>query len=313
MNSPPFAQALLDAPVFRSIAEAYTNLPRLQQRFADYVLRRPFDVATGSIEEVALAADVSVATANRFASLVGYEGYPSFRADLLKVFKTVIEPVERLRNFKPGARLSDTIGAVLAQSTSNLSITQDMLDAGQCDRMIQAVSSAERVYVVGFGSSSLLAQSASYLFDPYCANVHVIGGMGGAEQAVRRLSQLSSRDFVFGISFPRYSADTVRLLDFARQQGAIVAALTDSPLSPLVNLVDCVLYARADNGPQFNSNVAGLALLEGIAAALAQGRGQDDAVRKARDLTEQLMPYFYLSRTDASSMKKATTKKRGKK
>lgn len=308
MDQPTFPIALFDAPAIQRVAGMYAALPRSQQRIADYVLRHAFDVATASIEELAQAAEVSIATANRFARALGYSSYPDFRADLLQVFKTALEPVEKLRDIKPGTRLHDTLLAVIAQSVDNLQATRSLSNADAHEHFVLALRQSERVYIVGFGSSAFLASSAAYHLGLYCPNVHSIGGEGGAEQAVRRMNQLTAQDLVFGISFPRYSADTVRLLHFAQQRGAVVAALTDAPTSPLVQLAQHVLYAKANSALLSSSNVAALTVLEALGAMLAQG--QSNALAQARDLAEQLMPYFYFGRADAQRITPAASSKR---
>src|SRR6218665_1794109 len=108
MDQPTFPIALFDAPAIQRVAGMYAALPRSQQRIADYVLRHACDGARSSSEERAEAAEVSIATANRFARALGYSSYPAFRADLLQVFKTAFEPLQKLPHTKPPTPLHDT-------------------------------------------------------------------------------------------------------------------------------------------------------------------------------------------------------------
>ncbi|MCW8174370.1 MurR/RpiR family transcriptional regulator [Verminephrobacter aporrectodeae] len=305
---PPASTTMFETPAMQRIIRLYPSLSRAQQRIADHVLHHVFDVATASIEELAQATGVSVATANRFARTIGHEGYPEFRADLLQTFKAALEPVEKLRARQTGALAHDTLATVMAQSADNLEATARMLSAHTCEQLVRALRQAERVYIVGFGGSAFLASSALHHLDPHCRNAHLIGGEGGGEQAVRRMNKLRAKDLVLGISFPRYSADTVRLIDFAQQRGALVAALTDGPASPLVGFAQHVLYVKADSTLLSHSNVAALAVIEGLGVALAQEH--PDALAQARDLTGQLMPYLYFERATAPRARSAARAKR---
>ena len=83
--------------VAQRIAREMPRLTRSHRQVADFVLTRPLQVATLPIDELAEAAGVSVATANRFARALGYEGYANFRAELVRGFEPLIAPVEQLR------------------------------------------------------------------------------------------------------------------------------------------------------------------------------------------------------------------------
>ena len=83
--------------VAQRIAQALPRLTRSHRQVADYVLEHPLQVATLPIDELATAAGVSVATANRFARALDFDGYATFRAELVRGFESLVAPVERLR------------------------------------------------------------------------------------------------------------------------------------------------------------------------------------------------------------------------
>ncbi|MHA7164601.1 MurR/RpiR family transcriptional regulator, partial [Burkholderia pseudomallei] len=61
----------------------------------EYVLANPFRAATMRIDELANAVDASIATANRFARALGFDGYPALRAALvLFPFRSRAHPAE---------------------------------------------------------------------------------------------------------------------------------------------------------------------------------------------------------------------------
>src|SRR5258708_8203762 len=83
--------------IMARIATAYPGLSRAHRKAADFVLKHPFQAATMMIEELARAAGISVATANRFARALGIDGYPAFRAELVDTFSATLAPAEKLR------------------------------------------------------------------------------------------------------------------------------------------------------------------------------------------------------------------------
>ncbi|HBD34953.1 MAG TPA: MurR/RpiR family transcriptional regulator, partial [Cupriavidus sp.] len=82
-------------PISERIARALPTLTPAHQRMAQYVLENPFRAATMRIDEFATAVDVSVATANRFARALGFEGYPQFRTELVRGFEATLAPKPR--------------------------------------------------------------------------------------------------------------------------------------------------------------------------------------------------------------------------
>ena len=75
------------------IARVLPNLTRSHRKMADYVLAHPFQAATMAIDEMAAALGTSVATANRFARALEFDGYPQFRAALVLGFESALSPV----------------------------------------------------------------------------------------------------------------------------------------------------------------------------------------------------------------------------
>ncbi|WP_371919166.1 MurR/RpiR family transcriptional regulator, partial [Pseudomonas sp. GW460-R15] len=73
--------------VAQRIAQALPRLTRSHRQVADFVLGHPLQVATLPIDELAAAAGVSVATANRFARALDFDGYAAFRAELVRGFE----------------------------------------------------------------------------------------------------------------------------------------------------------------------------------------------------------------------------------
>jgi DNA-binding MurR/RpiR family transcriptional regulator len=73
--------------VAQAVGKLYPQLSKSHRKTADYVLGNPFRAATMTIDELSEAAGISVATANRFAHALGFDGYASFRAALVSILR----------------------------------------------------------------------------------------------------------------------------------------------------------------------------------------------------------------------------------
>ena len=137
------------------IGRVLPTLTRSHRLMADYVLAHPLQAATMPIDELAATLGVSVATANRFARALEFEGYPQFRAALVLGFEATLAPVEKLRSqLESPATAADVFASALKESERNLSLTRQALDAHSCEQAVDAILKAQRIYIIGFGAGS---------------------------------------------------------------------------------------------------------------------------------------------------------------
>ncbi|HWP12706.1 MAG TPA: MurR/RpiR family transcriptional regulator [Ramlibacter sp.] len=274
------------------IARALPALTRAHRHIADYVLAHPLQAATMPIDELAATVGVSVATANRFARALEFDGYPQFRAALVLGFETTLAPVEKLRSKLEGsATVSDVLSTTLAGIQRNIASTRQALDPHTCERAVDAILKAQRICVVGFGSSSWLAGLLQRSLDPYCENVQLLATIEGSSFGAKALTRLQPRDLLIAIAFPRYLADTVLLARHAREGGVPVLALTDRVTSPLARLGTVSLYAHTDSQYFANSDASVLALIEALCGAVAhRAKG---SLKAATQVAESVLPWLH--------------------
>jgi DNA-binding MurR/RpiR family transcriptional regulator len=274
------------------IARVLPALTRSHRQIADYVLAHPLQAATMPIDELAATAGVSVATANRFARALEFDGYPQFRAALVLGFETTLAPVEKLRSkLERSATVADVFATAFADIQRNIELTRQWLDPQACERAVEAILRARRVRVVGYGSSSWLGGLLQRSLDPYCENVQLLASVESASFAAKALSRLDSGDLVIAIAFPRYLADTVLLARLARDAGVPVLALTDRVASPLAPLGSVTLYAATDSHYFANSEATVLALIEALCSAVAhRAKG---SLKAATQLAESVLPWLH--------------------
>jgi DNA-binding MurR/RpiR family transcriptional regulator len=295
------------------IARVLPTLTRSHRQMADYVLAHPLQAATMPIDELAATVGVSVATANRFARALKFEGYPQFRAALVLGFETTLAPVEKLRStLEHPTTVADVFATALAQNQRNIDLTRQALDVHSCEQAVSAILAAQRIYIIGFGSSSWLGGLLQHFLDPYCNNVQLLAGMEGPSYGARVLTRLRPTDLLIAIAYPRYVADTVLLARRARAAGVPVLALTDRVTSPLAPLATVALYAHTESRYFASSDASALALIEALCSAVAhRTRG---SLKAAAQLAESVLPWLHgdrlpLSHAAAPASRKALASK----
>jgi DNA-binding MurR/RpiR family transcriptional regulator len=274
------------------IARVLPALTRSHRQIADYVVAHPLQTATMPIDELAATVGVSVATANRFARALEFDGYPQFRAALVLGFETTLAPVEKLRSkLERSATVPDVFATALAGIQRNIASTRQALDARSCEQAVDAILKAQRIYVVGFGSSSWLGGLLQRSLDPYCDNVQLLASIESSSFGARVLTRLRPTDLLVAIAYPRYFADTVLLARRAREAGVPVLALTDRVTSPLAPLGTVSLYAHTDSQYFASSDASALALIEALCSAVAhRAKG---SLKAATQLAESVLPWLH--------------------
>ncbi|MDN6883387.1 MurR/RpiR family transcriptional regulator [Variovorax sp. CAN2819] len=278
--------------VAQRIAQALPRLSRSHRQVADYVLEHPLQVATLPIDELAAVVGVSVATANRFARALDFDGYATFRAELVRGFEPLVAPVERLRgNLERPTTVAEVFATALDESRRNIDATRQTLDYAACEAAVERIGKARSVYIGGFGASAWLAGLLQHGLDGSCSDVRMLSSVSGVTHAARTLMHAGPQDVFIGLTFPRYLTDTISLAQIARGQGCAVIALTDRPSSPLAPLADVALFCQTETSYRPNCETSVLALIEALTSAVSLRA--PDPVQSAGRILHAVRPWLH--------------------
>jgi DNA-binding MurR/RpiR family transcriptional regulator len=274
------------------IAKAMPSLTPAHRRMAGYVLAHSFRAATMTIDELAEATEVSVATTNRFARTLGFAGFPAFRAELVRGYESALAPVEKLRNeLTRNSTCAEIMAASLQDNQNNLETIRASLSEETCEQVVNAILNAKRVLVSGFGNSGYLAGMLAHGLELYCNHIQSLADIGGASHCARALFKLQSQDALIVISFPRYVKDIIIVAGKARERGARIITLTDSPTSPLAALGDINIYIPSSSRFNATSDSTVHAMIEALCVAVAHRA--KNSVKSAASMTEFVLPWLH--------------------
>lgn len=300
-----FAASALGQALRRALADGSAS----HKSIADYLLRHPMRATALGVEELAAACQVSTATISRFARDVGFSNFAAMRADLATTLQAAIQPVDKLRNnIERRSGAGSPALESLGYAEANIGATSQGIDDARMAKVVARLGKAACVYVMGFGLSSHLAGLLALHLQPFCRHVVEVAGQGGTEVAAGHLANITDKDMLVVISFPRYALDVIRLAKFARSRAACILSITDSPASPLAELGDFVLYAQSAHPILPSSSTAAVALIEALTVSLMVSDKAN--VDKAARLTEAIAAYLY---GDAPEPTRSTKPTRSKK
>nr|AHF25181.1 RpiR family transcriptional regulator [uncultured bacterium Contig87] len=267
------------------------RLSKSHRRIADYIMANYDKAVFMTAARLGESVGVSESTVVRFASALGYEGYPQLQRSLQELVSHRLTANQRFEKTS-GIDPRDVLSTVLKSDMQNLHSTLENLDPAVFDDVVSRLLSARTIYVIGLRSAAPLAQFLvnylRYMFD----NVRLLSG--GAADGPEELVQLRGEDVLIGISFPRYSARTLEVMRFARHCGAGVVAITDGPMSPLCEWADAALTARTDMASFVDSLAAPLSVINALLVSLGLRRREalSDHFRRLEDVWETYRVYL---------------------
>ena len=245
------------------------RLSKGHRKIAQYIVEHYDKAVFMTASRLGESVGVSESTVVRFASAMGYEGYPQLQRSLQELVShrlTANQRFEMSTEIDPHAALP----FVLKSDMQNLRATLEHMDEDVFEDVVKRLLSAKSIYVMGLRSAAPLAQFMGYYLNYIFDNVHLVSS--GATDVFEEISKLKENDVLVGISFPRYSTRTLEAMRFAKRCGAQVVAITDGPMSPLADMADATLTARTDMASFVDSLAAPLSLINALLVALGLHR-----------------------------------------
>ncbi len=242
-----------------------------QRLIAGYVLEHYEKAAYMTASRLGSLVGVSESTVVRFASELGFDGYPEFQRALQELIRNMLTSVQRIEVTNNLIGDGDVLEKVLMSDAEKIKRTLECVDRASFADAIQKIVNAKNIYIIGVRSSSSLAGFLNFNLRMVLDNVRFVQTTSGSEM-FEQIMHLSKDDTMIAISFPRYSKRIINAVEYAKEVGADVIALTDSRRSPIAAYADQLLTAESDMVSYVDSLVAPLSIINAIIVAVARER-----------------------------------------
>ncbi|MBR2366482.1 MAG: MurR/RpiR family transcriptional regulator [Oscillospiraceae bacterium] len=245
-----------------------------QKRIGAYILDHYDKAAFMTAGKLGTTVQVSESTVVRFATCMGYDGYPGMQAALQDIVRTRLTSVQRLEVANNQLADQDVVSMVLQSDINALRMTNEALSRDQLNAAVDALIRARSVYIIGVRSSSNIASFLNFYLRTMLDDVRFVHSSASTEM-LEQMRHLDERDICIGISLPRYSGRTVKLMHYAKDRGCSLVAITDSHQAPVARLSDYVLIAKSDMLSLVDSLVAPLSVVNALVVAVSQRLGKE--------------------------------------
>ena len=237
------------------------------KKLAQYIAENYDKAAFMTASKLGEKVGVSESTVVRFATEMGFKGYPELQKELQHMIKSKLTAVQRM---EVSSTLIGEHGAIQKVLTGDMELIRDTLEnvsESEFSKAVETINNAKRIYILGVRSSAALASFLYFYFNPVFENV-VLVDTSSASEMFEQMFRISEDDVCVAISFPRYSKQTINALRFINDRGTKIIALTDSADSPIAEYADTLLVAKSDMVSVVDSLVAPLSLINALIVAV---------------------------------------------
>lgn len=259
-----------NANVLTDLRRSYKDLTLSQKRIAELIVEDPEFVAFATVEKLAARLGVSPSTIVRFAYRVGLTGYPDLQQRIRDIVRTQMRPSPS----GDGKASSDaehlgkgTIAKSLTHDSENLRATIARLSISDLEHAVVILLRARWIYVAGGFASESLARYVTVQLSRMSGRVSTLSG---DVNAAPMLLDITKNDALLAFSFPPYAARTLQIVSAAKDRGASIIAITDTPVAPVAQQVDVVLATNVSGIGLQNSLIAPMAVANALLNALAE-------------------------------------------
>ena len=249
----------------------YSSMSKGQKLLATYITDNYDKAVFLTAAKMGETVGVSESTVVRFATFLGYKGYPEFQKALEELVRNKLNSIQRMEVTYGRISQSKILETVLQSDADKIKTTLEKIDHNAFELAVSTILEAKNIYIVGIRSCAPLASFLAFYLTLMFDNVHLLTTNSSSE-LFEQMVRIGQEDVIVGISFPRYSMRTLKALEFANNRSAKVITITDSVHSPMNLYSSCNLIASI-----VDSLVAPLSVINALVVALCMKKQKEVA------------------------------------
>ncbi len=268
------------------IKNNYYKFSKGQKLIAQFIVDHYDKAAFMTAAKIGETVDVSESTVVRFASSIGYSGFPELQKALQVLIKNKLTTVQRIG-------LDDDIvddtnklhKKIIKNEMNTMRSLYETIDTKALDKATEIIMGADKVYILGLRTSSTLSNYLGFYLDVILDNVKILNNIG-VNSLYEEIIRIKETDVLIVISYPRYSKITVDATKFVKERKAKIVAITDTEASPVYPMADVSLLAKSNIVSFIDSLVVPLCMINNLITNISLVE-KDDIVEYYNNL-EQL-------------------------
>ena len=175
------------------------RLSKGHRKIASFIEDHYDKVVFMTAARLGVVVEVSESTVVRFANACGYEGYPQMQRALKEIVRHRLTPSQRL-TMSSDISSADLPAEVLRTDMQNIRATIEQLNADVFGQVVEQISKAKSIYLIGLRSASPLAQFFAYYLRYIFDDVRVVNSI--INDTFETIARIKPGDVLIAISFP---------------------------------------------------------------------------------------------------------------
>lgn len=260
----------MERPLLEDIRDRLDEFTTTEKKAAHALLANYPVQGLGTVAQFAEAAGVSSPTILRFIGRLGFPGFSEFQKKLRGELESQLNsPLARTASLTEEQGGDPHVGQLL----ENVRETFAHLPKGELEGLIRLLSDEKRtLHLIGGRFTDGLARyTAAHLRIVRSGVNHVAGQQGNW---LDQLLGMGPKDVVLVFDIRRYQTEVIQFAEGAARQGATVALVTDSWMSPVGRIASFVLPARVAVPSPWDSSLALMAIAEVLIAGVTRENQQ---------------------------------------
>lgn len=250
------------------IQQEFKSLSKGQQKVAEYLLEKPEEFAVKSASEIGIQAGVSETTVIRFCYAIKLSGFSELQKTVRGQLLDRRSSLEQY--FSSKLELADEphfYAKVMEQDCQHIQATREHINEQDFNQTVERLIQSKRIYVAGVRTSFSSASWLAFTLNLVRGDVQLL--RSDTDDLLLSLSEMGHDSTLVAISFHRYVKDTVQIAKLAKEQGAFVVGISDSPLAPIHEFSDVLFQIFSSGKSTFDSAPVLFSLLNAIVAGVS--------------------------------------------
>jgi DNA-binding MurR/RpiR family transcriptional regulator len=279
------------------ITKKLESLSTQQQEFIQRIFDRPRDYVLLSLRQVARKLGVDPSTLLRWLHALGFRQYADFRTYLHERAITQATSLDAIEKDSRHTGLAGQVGNSIECDLKNLNALQAAIDPVRLVTAAKKVWKARRIIILAgdmCASLGLYFEYALSMIGLDAINTSTPGEM------VHRTRSVRENDVVVAITYGRGHTYTVAALAQASHKGAYCIGISDSYLSPIVDMCHEFFITPTDRVSFAISYTSAMALINAILVVITSYKKQS-LYPVLQEISEEQSTgdRFYLKKRDA--------------
>jgi DNA-binding MurR/RpiR family transcriptional regulator len=249
------------------LTENYPDLSKGQKRIVDYILNHKEDAAFIPASELASKASISESVLVRFIASLGFSGYKDMQKSLVADLKNTLTVVGKFERFKGIVEDAESVYArVVNTEYENINKTIKNINIEDLEKMVDRIILAEHIGIAAVRGGTSPALVLQLFLNQLTGNVHLL--TPNFLDTYDRIKDWGENDLVIGFSFRNETHFINSIMDYAKEKGCVIGAITDNRSNHIAMYADYVVQAEVKS--PFVSYTAPMMLVSIISALVVQ-------------------------------------------